>query len=112
MDRLEKHLSSKNNPIRKRSGSPQISYTLVQVKLSLNSRFFGELIKSLYTHARFIPQPVLFAYLFQGSDWSGHSTVLRITSEQTLSLILRPDCIPVFKELHEVCTVTYTETSY
>lgn len=36
-----------------------------------------------------------------GSDWSGHSMVLRITSEQTFSLILRPDCIPVFKELHE-----------
>ena len=45
MGRLEKHLSSKNNPIRKRSGSPRISKTT----------FFGELIKNLYTHARFIP---------------------------------------------------------
>ena len=44
MGRLEKHLSSKNNPIRKTSGSPQISYTMVQVTRSLNSLFFGELI--------------------------------------------------------------------
>ena len=56
MGRLEKHLSSKNNPIRKTSGSPQISYTMVQVKRSLNSLVFGELIKNFYTHARFIPQ--------------------------------------------------------
>ena len=55
MGRLEKHLSSKNNPIRKTSGGPQISHTMVQVKLGLNSLFCGELIKSLYTHARFIP---------------------------------------------------------
>ena len=55
MGRLKKHLSSKNNPIRKRSGTPQISYTMVQVKLSLNSLFFGERIKNLYTPARFIP---------------------------------------------------------
>ena len=55
MRRLEKHLSSKNNPVGKRSGSPQISYTMVLVKLSLNSLFFGELIKNLYTHARYIP---------------------------------------------------------
>ena len=52
MGRPEKHLSFKNNPIRKRSGSPQISYTMVLVKLSLTSLFFGELIKNLYTHAR------------------------------------------------------------
>ena len=63
-------------------------------------------------HILYFYQLVLFAYLLQGSDWSGHSMVLRITSEQTFSLILRPDCIPVFKELHEVCAVTYTETSY
>ena len=63
-------------------------------------------------HILYFYQLVLFAYLFQGSDWSGHSMVLRITSEQTLSLTLRPDCIPIFKELHEVCTVTYAETSY
>lgn len=55
MDRLEKHLSSKINPIRKTSGSPQISYTMVQVKLSLNSLFFGEFIKNLYSHAHYIP---------------------------------------------------------
>ena len=55
MGRPEKHLSFKNNPIRKRSGSPQISYTMVLVKLSLNSLFCGELIKNLYTHARYIP---------------------------------------------------------
>ena len=117
MGRLEKHLSSKNNPVRKTSGSPQISYTMVQVKRSLNSLVFGELIKNFIPmpalfHSLYFYQPVLFAYLFQGSDWSGHSMVLRITSEQTFSLILRPDCIPVFKDLHEVCAVTYTETSY
>ena len=55
MGRLEKHLSSKNNPVRKRSGSPQMIYTVVQVRLSLTNNFFGELIKNLYTHARFIP---------------------------------------------------------
>ena len=59
MRRLEKHLSSKNNPVRKRSGSPQISYTMVLVKLSLNSLFFGELKKNfkicIPMPARYIP---------------------------------------------------------
>jgi len=38
---------------------------------------------------------------FAGSNWAGHSMVARITSDQSFSLVLRPDCVPVFKELHE-----------
>ena len=32
----------------------------------------------------------------------GHSTVARFTSDQNFSLVLRPECVPVFKDLHEV----------
>lgn len=64
MGRLEKHLSSKINPIRKTSGSPQISYTMVQVKLSLNSLFFEELIKNLYSHAHYIPHFIFLSTRF------------------------------------------------
>ena len=31
-----------------------------------------------------------------------HSTVARFTSDQNFSLVLRPDCVTVFKDLHEV----------
>ncbi|KAJ7380094.1 Vacuolar protein sorting-associated protein 13D [Desmophyllum pertusum] len=36
-----------------------------------------------------------------GSNSTGHSTVARITSDQNFSLVLRPECIPIFQELHK-----------
>ena len=43
-----------------------------------------------------------FASILQGSNWEGHSMLSRMTSDQSLSLVLRPECVPVFQELHEV----------
>lgn len=36
-----------------------------------------------------------------GSSWAGHSVVSRIISDQNFTLVLRPECVPVFKDLHE-----------
>ncbi|KAL9966761.1 hypothetical protein ACROYT_G024880 [Oculina patagonica] len=41
---------------------------------------------------------------FTGSRSAGHSTVARVTSEQNFSLLLRPECVPVFWDLHEEYT--------
>lgn len=43
-----------------------------------------------------------FACILQGSNWEGHSMLSRMISDQSLSLVLRPECVPVFQELHEV----------
>lgn len=39
-----------------------------------------------------------------GSKSSGQSAVTRVTSDQNFSLLLRPECIPVFQELREEYT--------
>lgn len=40
-------------------------------------------------------------FSFTGSNWEGHSMLSRITSDQSVSLVLRPECVPVFHELRE-----------
>lgn len=50
---------------------------------------------------------------FAGSNWEGHSTVTRISSDQHFSLILRPECIPVFEETREdyMCLLDLTQVN-
>lgn len=71
----------------------------VQIQLLVPNRQLETADPCLILGNELISAP--WEFTFTGSDWEGHSMLSRMTSDQSLSLVLRPECVPVFHELHE-----------